>query len=93
MNANLGRTYYSKFIKTSEGKRLSKFIRDGRDPLDRGFVAVHDLDNPTKPSNSRNTAKYTTVTDNKNRNNLPLTESPEKLEENRLQNRTNRFTQ
>ena len=74
----MGRTYYSKFIKPSEGKRLSKFIRDGRDPLDRGFVAVHDLDNPTKPSNSRNATKYITVTDSKNRSSLPLTVSLEK---------------
>lgn len=42
----MGRTYYSKFIKQSEGNRLSKFIKDGRDHVDRGFVPlIEEVDN------------------------------------------------
>jgi hypothetical protein len=50
LNANMGRSYYERFIRTHENDRLKQFIQDGSDPLKRGFIplSVKDLDNPLK---------------------------------------------
>ena len=50
LNANMGRSYYEKFIRTDENARLKQFIQEGRDPLGRGFIpmTVKDIDNPLK---------------------------------------------
>jgi hypothetical protein len=50
LNANMGRSYYEKFIRTDENARLKHFIHEGKDPLGRGFIpmTVKDIDNPLK---------------------------------------------
>lgn len=50
LNANLGRSYFEKFIRTQENDRLKHFIQEGNDPLSRGFIplSIKDIDNPLK---------------------------------------------